>query len=345
MGWQQLVVAFLQAGNTIINNSGLFVYSGSPASGNLLLSITNAGGTDAFGNFIPSNGIFVYGTNGSYIALTDSSNQPELLMRTAAVRQTQAPLIFAFTTNQGIGTPEQQWLVASSGKENSLADAGIQLVSESADATLPAQVIFEFGGTVFAIISESGLEFTGNTPPVASPGNAIIFGTTNGAVNVFDGEDLEQYSTQRRSFGLTGNVAVNSTTFTDIFQTNIAAVGGSRSYRVSGQLVWTAGQAAGSANVEWTAGNVTSGALNFSTKTGAAGAAATGNFVAPAVGQGSSTSLVGTMSNANPYVTDFDGYFTISATSPEAFNLNVACTIAADTWTIRPGSWMDIMPV
>lgn len=36
--------------NFVINSSGMFFYSGTPAAGNLILSIANASGTDAFGN-------------------------------------------------------------------------------------------------------------------------------------------------------------------------------------------------------------------------------------------------------------------------------------------------------
>lgn len=39
-----------EAGNTIINSSGIFVYSSTPALGNLLASFAGAAGTDSFGN-------------------------------------------------------------------------------------------------------------------------------------------------------------------------------------------------------------------------------------------------------------------------------------------------------
>jgi hypothetical protein len=39
-----------QAGNTIINANGIFIYSAAPAAGNLIVSDAAAAGTDAFGN-------------------------------------------------------------------------------------------------------------------------------------------------------------------------------------------------------------------------------------------------------------------------------------------------------
>lgn len=50
MGWQTQVAVQLQAGDTIINPSGNFVYSGTPALGNLIVSVAPAAGTDQFGN-------------------------------------------------------------------------------------------------------------------------------------------------------------------------------------------------------------------------------------------------------------------------------------------------------
>jgi len=48
----------------IINDAGMFIYSGTPANGNLLLAITNEAGTDAFGNAYSGPGI-VMSTPGS----------------------------------------------------------------------------------------------------------------------------------------------------------------------------------------------------------------------------------------------------------------------------------------
>ena len=50
MGWQTEAVTVLFAGNTIINPSGIFIYSGAPAAGNLVAAIAPASGTDSFGN-------------------------------------------------------------------------------------------------------------------------------------------------------------------------------------------------------------------------------------------------------------------------------------------------------
>ena len=51
MPWQTQVAIQLQAGNTIINASGDFIYSGPPAAGNLIASVAPAAGQDQYNNF------------------------------------------------------------------------------------------------------------------------------------------------------------------------------------------------------------------------------------------------------------------------------------------------------
>lgn len=52
----------------IINSAGAFFYSGTPAHGNLIISITTAAGTDSFGNAYKAD-VSVYGSNSSYVQL------------------------------------------------------------------------------------------------------------------------------------------------------------------------------------------------------------------------------------------------------------------------------------
>jgi hypothetical protein len=64
MGWQTQVVPRLQAGNTIINSNGMFVYSGTPAAGNLIFSVSGSATTDEFGNTVLAGGAACYGAPG-----------------------------------------------------------------------------------------------------------------------------------------------------------------------------------------------------------------------------------------------------------------------------------------
>lgn len=68
MPWSQNVAVVLQAGNTIINPSGMFSYSPSPGAGNLVSSVGVASaGTDQFGNAVLP-GITNYTNAGSFWA-------------------------------------------------------------------------------------------------------------------------------------------------------------------------------------------------------------------------------------------------------------------------------------
>jgi len=57
----------------ILNSSGLFLYSGAPAAGNLIISLTQAAGTDGFGNTFAKGATF-YASSTAYTALTGSSS-------------------------------------------------------------------------------------------------------------------------------------------------------------------------------------------------------------------------------------------------------------------------------
>jgi hypothetical protein len=140
----------------IINDSGAFFYSSTPAHGNLIASITSASGTDGFGNAYGA-GFNLYGSSGAFANLINGAGgNPNLLMLPPSVTSvTASPMVFAFSSNAGLAN-EVVWLVMSSGKESGLADAAIQLLSESADTTVAARMIFEFGGTTAVTLTPTG---------------------------------------------------------------------------------------------------------------------------------------------------------------------------------------------
>jgi hypothetical protein len=136
----------------IINTAGIFIYSGTPAAGNLLISLAGATGTDGFGNNYPQ-GLTVYGPSGAKITLEDNGTEAALLLLPAGVTSnTVAPQIITSAINTG-GAAEIAELVITSGKESGNDDAAIVLVSESADATVAALAYFEFGGQICAFFA------------------------------------------------------------------------------------------------------------------------------------------------------------------------------------------------
>lgn len=154
MGWQNIYAAVLTAGNTtVINQQGLFVYNGKPALGNLIASLAPTGGTDPYGNVYTSY-FKIYGSSGSAINMGVSGPNAAIIFNPGNVTHlTLAGQAFAGSNNPGAAN-EQEALIFTSGKAGG-DDAAIQLFSESADATVAATIVAEFGGTVIATLTKT----------------------------------------------------------------------------------------------------------------------------------------------------------------------------------------------
>jgi hypothetical protein len=136
----------------IINTAGIFIYSGAPAAGNLLISLAGASGNDQFGNPF-FQGLTVYGPTGAAIQLEDNGSQAAMTLTPAGVTHLSiAPQIIAGSVNTGL-VNEIIELAILSGKANGNADAGIQLISAPADASALALAFFEFGGAAEVFIA------------------------------------------------------------------------------------------------------------------------------------------------------------------------------------------------
>lgn len=137
MGWRQvefpLLVLTPSGGFT-----GLFVYSGAPAAGNLILSIAAAAGTDPFGNPFPGNlTSYFAGIPGRYLNMNAGG----------LIFQLPAPAVFtgllsALTGAGATGVPSVGLLSPSnvnSGTNDS--EAFISAVGRSADGTVGPYVV------------------------------------------------------------------------------------------------------------------------------------------------------------------------------------------------------------
>lgn len=144
-----IMASVFEGTNWLENADGQFMYSGTPALGNLLLSIAPTSGTDPFGNPFTA-GFWVYFA-GSKIGLFNQGTSPAVLCVPSSASSTVDAGMFAFITAGGLVT-EQQWNTLTSGKESGNADAAIQLISASSNNAIPASMVFEFGGTVWATL-------------------------------------------------------------------------------------------------------------------------------------------------------------------------------------------------
>jgi hypothetical protein len=101
MGWQTIVATIFQAGNrVVINPSGFFIYNGPPTFGNLVMSFTNAAGTDPFGNPYGQN-LKIYGTANSSVQIL--AGTPAQIRLGTGDAQEATPGLFA-TLIDGTGT-------------------------------------------------------------------------------------------------------------------------------------------------------------------------------------------------------------------------------------------------
>lgn len=169
-----------------INDSGVFFYNGTPAAGNMLMSVASVSGTDEFGNTY-SAGFSIYGTEGA-ITFEVLASIATMVMRPAGtVYATLPPQIYSNVDSAGLVT-ESQFLAVFSGQEGASAgNAAVQLFSASHDGSLPASIKMVITGTPIMAISSSSvqlsqsltIEATGT--PVTPTGACTLF-YENGAL-------------------------------------------------------------------------------------------------------------------------------------------------------------------
>jgi uncharacterized phage protein gp47/JayE len=320
-----------QGTDFVINPAGSFFYSGIPASGNLIASIAAAPGIDAEGN-VYAQGLWVWGSGNSSAGLLVSDG--DAIMALTAGGRTHATLngqIFGTVTNAG-DVNEYAGLIMTSGKEGG-DDAAIQLFSESADNTVPAKIVFEFGGTVFSQITKTGIVLPGGGTPAAVSGSASVYATSAGTLQVVDGVDEQAYSTQRRSLVSTSAQPVTSTTFGSVFSSTV----GARTYRIHGKIYAVASQNGGDIGLQWTGPGSPQGLIDFiaaeGSSTWSAGGKAAGNAATFGI----------TMVSGNVYVIDIDG--AASFASGGTFAIQAACVTSGDGFDVGAYSFLDLLPV
>jgi hypothetical protein len=143
MGWQIVYVPFLFAGDTIINQNGVFIYNGTPAFGNLKVSIAGTAGVDEFGNVYTDN-VATYNVanaNGGYAQLASNpvTGIPFLVLNPPGATDLLGfPQVNASVVNPGAAN-ELYELNADSGFPNGPGNPGnsvLQLSSRSNDSTV-----------------------------------------------------------------------------------------------------------------------------------------------------------------------------------------------------------------
>lgn len=316
----------------LINSAGGFFYTSTPGLGNLLVTITASAGTDGVGNGY-QGGVWLYGPSGSFAALVDTGSEAALYLNPASsAHVTVTPQAFAGAVNAGAAN-EQVALVVTSGKESGQDDAALQLFSESADGTVAARAVIEFGGTIFATITKTGIVLPGGGTPPAVSGSASVYATSAGTLQVVDGVDSQPYGTQRRSLVSTTAQNVTSTSFGSVFSSTV----GARTYRIHGQIYAVANQTGGGIAFQWTGPGSPGGLVSFSALEG------TNSWSAGPKAAAASANLGLTMTNADVYVVTVEG--AVSFTSSGTFAIQAACVTGGDTFQVGAYSFIDVLPV
>ena len=103
MPWSTQVAVTLRAGDTIINPTGIFVYSGAPGAGNLAAALAPASGTDQYGNqFV--QGMAAYETiagNTYALQLGEVNNSPAFFINNLTSVVNDLPRYSAFRDDTG----------------------------------------------------------------------------------------------------------------------------------------------------------------------------------------------------------------------------------------------------
>lgn len=137
----------------IINSSGIFIYSGTPALGNLVGSWAPVAGNDSFGNaYMQDFTTYNPGTSGKINVNRNAAaggNTGVLFYAPGATKINAAvpTQVSGRATNTG-AVNEVEILQLTSGQSSSLFSADLALFSESADTTIPAQMQATLAGAL-----------------------------------------------------------------------------------------------------------------------------------------------------------------------------------------------------
>jgi hypothetical protein len=314
MGWQVVYVPFLFAGNTIINQNGIFVYNGVPGPGTLKASIAGTAGTDDFGNPYTDN-IAAYnqagnGNNFIQIAVNPTTGIPFLVLEVPnnpthiqGEPQVNAAAINASAVN------EQAQINVSSGFESAPGAAGsssLQLVSRANDGTVPSSA------NLVADVSSMKL----------LDGNLYTIGHLT-SVNL-------------------SNVLINTTAGNLIHSfPNVAA----RTYRIHGKL-WINAAAAGVAQpfsfqLQGTATAIMRIFTNFSVPEVPAGNINYGKITAFNTDP---DQIAGNLANNGALVAEYDGVIIVSAAGTLGVYGRQVTSAADETFNVLTASFTDLIP-
>lgn len=193
----------ITGGTVVMGGSGaILMYSGTPAAGNLVLSIAPVAGTDAFGNAYPK-GESILGTNGALVALhTDATIGSGTGAALTVTPPTAANWNAGYVNgNHDSSTPQNPYLTVTSPTDKTIGVAA-QLILQGSNTSTSTQSGFALLGrnssvqadtllvggylgtdvavTLTGTLSVSGSGWANYTPTFTSTGGTLGNGTLTG---------------------------------------------------------------------------------------------------------------------------------------------------------------------
>lgn len=341
-GFPDTVVTVFQAGDTIINSGGLFIYSGTPGPATLILSITSSTTTaDPFGTPVRPSGLTIYGPGNQdiFLGLSPTSGNSELLFLSgAAIEKLAAGLVSAIS---GAGAAEflQLAILGPALTTAGLGDSfAIQIASSNQGGTTLAEVLFNYENNAGANSTVLNVNNLGmalfDTAGSGAIGGRTGLSSVGGFLKFASGNDGNTYDTGRLTMITTAPQTINSTGLAQVG--NLAANIGPGQYSFRFWVPFNEIAAAGAPSafvVSSNAGTNTDISFRY-TKNGIAPVYATQPFNTAVNG--------GAMTGAKAML-EIEGTTTFPAL--EVIGLQMATTVAADTYLIPAGAKLEVCPV
>jgi hypothetical protein len=209
----------------IINSAGAFFYTGTPAAGNLFLSIAAVAGTDGFGNAYKAPGMTVYGASGQavFVGLIGGTTSTFIFYSGASIEQSPAQINAAVL---GSGATEFiNWNIF--GPQLNVAGFNDRVIMElnsstqGGPASANGSLVYVTPGNVDDLVASWGPNgFTIGT--LTSPfflANGVSGGAFSGGAEVFATSSHLKYEAQDGTSYSTGRKSIVSAT-TQTFSTN-----------------------------------------------------------------------------------------------------------------------------
>jgi hypothetical protein len=312
-----------QAGDTVINTSGEFVYSAAPALGDLADSIARAGGTDQFGNAY-YQGVFSYSPSGGAVPLFGAGLQNgNLLAGTGAA-----------LAGTGGRTPSS---FASGGDGIAAADSGlVSGADQSSSLTLKSQAAAGNNTPVAVLNGGLGLLAVPAQPsgfgfPVVYPdsaGNAAVVNSSDGLRYVLGSRVVQTVATITVNLASPGSVLI------------LAPNVGAASYQFEFEIVYISNQAAGTPTLLWGGTSTISQVIGHSEFVTQAAGGITGTQVF----NGAMVTGTGPVLGAANTKYAYTGRGNITFSGAGSFTLSGQTSVAADTWQVASGSYIKLVP-